>query len=104
MAVRVGVIGVGYLGQHHARIYSDLEEVLNSSVLSTAIGKRLIHSRKNTAVQPHCDYRDILDNVDALSIVTPTTSHYAIALDCLRAGKDILIEKPITATFRKLMS
>lgn len=41
---------------------------------------------------------EIFPAVDALSIVTPTTSHYAIALDCLRAGKDVLIEKPITVS------
>lgn len=95
MAVKVGVIGVGYLGQHHARIYSDIEE-------AELIGVVDIDQKKADALadkygcRPYYDYRDILEKSDALSVVTPTTSHYNIALDCLRAGKDMLIEKPIT--------
>lgn len=95
MAVKVGVIGVGYLGQHHARIYAELDgaelvglldiERTKADALSAQYGCRRFDHIK-----------DILDNVDAVSIVTPTTSHYTIALDCLNAGKDILIEKPIT--------
>jgi len=97
LVVRVGVIGVGYLGQHHARIYSEIEE-------AELIGVADIHREKaeTIAEKYHCkamyDYRDMLDNVDVLSIVTPTTTHYPVALDCLKSGKDILIEKPITVT------
>jgi predicted dehydrogenase len=97
LPVKAGVIGVGYLGQHHARIYSELEG-------ADLIGVVDIDARKADAFAEkyHCaafyDYRDILEKVDALSIVTPTTSHYSIAIDCLKAGKDILIEKPITVT------
>jgi predicted dehydrogenase len=95
LSVKVGVIGVGYLGQHHARIYSEIEEAELVTVVD-------IDKNKTDALaaqygcQPYYDYRDILQKVDALSIVTPTTSHYTIAFDCLKAGKDILIEKPIT--------
>jgi predicted dehydrogenase len=97
LIVRVGVIGVGYLGQHHARIYSEIEG-------AELIGVADIHREKAETIagKYHCkamyDYRDMLDNVDVLSIVTPTTTHYPIALDCLKSGKDILIEKPITVT------
>ena len=97
MAVRVGVVGVGYLGQHHARIYSELEESELVAVVDVD-GKKA----GTFAEKYHCeatdDYRKIFHKVDALSVVTPTTFHYEIALECLRAGKDILIEKPITVT------
>jgi predicted dehydrogenase len=100
LVVKVGVVGVGYLGQHHARIYSEIEG-------AELIGVADIHSEKaeTIAQKYHCeamyDYRDMLGIVDALSIVTPTTTHYPIALDCLKSGKDILIEKPITVTVKE---
>jgi len=95
LAVKVGVIGVGYLGQHHARIYSDIEEAELIGVVDIDQKKADTLADKY-GCRPYYDYRDILEKVDALSIVTPTISHYNIALDCLRAGKDMLIEKPIT--------
>jgi predicted dehydrogenase len=99
--INVGVIGVGYLGQHHARIYSELGSELGNIRL---VG--IVDTDRNRAgeisdkygCEVFGDYRDILGRVDALSIVTPTTMHYRTALDCIKAGKDILIEKPITAT------
>jgi predicted dehydrogenase len=100
LVVKVGVVGVGYLGQHHARIYSEIEG-------AELIGVADIHREKaeTIAQKYHCeamyDYRDMLGIVDALSIVTPTTTHYPIALDCLKSGKDILIEKPITVTVKE---
>lgn len=97
MAVKVGVIGVGYLGQHHARIYSEIEGAELIGVVDIDRKKADTFAAKYTC-EAFYDYRDILDKVDVLSIVTPTTTHYSIALDCLRAGKEILIEKPITVT------
>lgn len=99
--INIGVIGVGYLGQHHARIYSELAKESGNVRL---VG--IVDTDRNRAVgisdkygcEVFGDYRDILERVDALSIVTPTTMHYQTALDCIKAGKDILIEKPITVT------
>ena len=97
MAVRVGVVGVGYLGQHHARIYSELEESELVAVVDVDEKKAGTFAGKYNC-EAFNDYRKIFHKVDALSIVTPTTYHYEIALECLSAGKDILIEKPITVT------
>jgi len=95
--IKVGVIGVGYLGQHHARIYSELEDA--ELVVVADIDR---HKAGTVAQKYRCkalsDYRDMLNVVDAVSIVTPTVSHYPIALECLRSRKDVLIEKPITVT------
>jgi predicted dehydrogenase len=97
LAVRVGVIGVGYLGQHHARIYHEIEDAELTAIVD--IDKKKADAFKEKyGCEVYTNYRDVLHKVDALSIVTPTTSHYCIALDCLRAGKDILVEKPITVT------
>ena len=95
LPVRVGVIGVGYLGQHHARIYSEIRDTELMVVVDTDQQRAGAFAEKYGCAACS-DYREILHTVDALSIVTPTTSHYPIALECLRAGKDILIEKPIT--------
>ncbi len=99
--INVGVIGVGYLGQHHARIYSELDSELGSVRLVGIVDtdrNRAVEISDKYGCEVYSDYRDILGSVDALSIVTPTTMHYQTALDCIKAGKDILIEKPITAT------
>ncbi|MBI5187643.1 MAG: Gfo/Idh/MocA family oxidoreductase [Nitrospirae bacterium] len=95
MPVKVGVVGVGYLGQHHARIYSEIEDTELMAIVDID-EKRADAFAEKYGCEAYSDYREILDKVDALSIVTPTTSHYSIALDCLMAGKDIFIEKPIT--------
>ncbi len=99
MSVKVGVIGVGYLGQHHARLYSEIEDSELTAVVDID-KKRADEFAEKYGCEAYSDYRDIFDKVDALSIVTPTISHYCIALDCIRAGKDILIEKPITVNVR----
>lgn len=100
MAVKVGVIGVGYLGQHHARIYSEIEDAELIALVDTD-KKRADAFAEKYGCESYTNYRDVLHKVDALSIVTPTTSHYSIALDCLKAGKDILIEKPMTLTVKE---
>lgn len=100
MAVKVGVIGVGYLGQHHARIFSEIEEAELVAVVDIDKKKADTFAEKYNC-ESYTDYRDILHKVEALSIVTPTISHFDIAFDCLKAGKDILIEKPITVTLEE---
>lgn len=99
--LNIGVIGVGYLGQHHARIYSELSSEQGSVRLVGIVDadtKRAEEISNKYGCEVFGDYKDILSRVDALSIVTPTTMHYQIAMDCIKAGKDILIEKPIATT------
>jgi predicted dehydrogenase len=95
--VRVAVIGVGHLGQHHARIYAEMEEVELVAVVDTVEARRReVGSRLK--VPALTDYRELLGHVDGVSVAVPTAVHAAIALDCLRAGADVLVEKPITRT------
>ncbi len=96
MPLKVAVVGAGYLGRHHARIYSELDEVELAGVVDCdeARANEVAARYGSTA---YTNYRDILDDVDAVSIVVPTTNHFDVALECVRAGKDILVEKPITA-------
>jgi len=89
------VIGAGYLGKFHAEKYSKLPTVNLVGVIdldkdrATAIAE-LHHTQAFT------QYQDILTKVDAVSIAVPTDQHYAVAKECLEAGLDVLIEKPIT--------
>lgn len=95
--VKVGVVGVGYLGQHHARIYSELPEIELIGVVDTDIHKAQSVSKK-TGSNPFTQYSDLFGLVEAVSIAVPTTLHYKVAADFLNQGIDVLLEKPITET------
>ncbi len=95
--IKVGVIGVGYLGEHHARVYSQIKGVELVGVVDIDKNKADEIARK-VATKPYYDYNDIIDLVDAVSIVVPTRFHYKIAYDFLKNGIDILLEKPMTTT------
>jgi len=95
--VRTAVIGVGYLGRFHAQKYA----VLPHSRLVAVVDARA-EVRDRVAAELGCravpDYREILDQVDAVSIATPTPLHFPIAEECLRRGVHVLVEKPVTET------
>jgi predicted dehydrogenase len=102
--LNVGVIGVGYLGQHHARIFSELARESNNLRLSAVVDSdksRSTEVARRYGCEAFFDYRDAFGKVDAFSIAAPTTMHYDIAMDCIKAGKDVLIEKPITTTVER---
>jgi predicted dehydrogenase len=95
--VRTAVIGVGYLGRFHAQKYA----VLPESQLVAVVDARP-DARDKVAAEVGCravaDYRDILGEVDAVSIATTTPAHFPIARECLERGVHVLVEKPITET------
>lgn len=95
--IRTAVIGVGYLGKFHAQKYADLPD----SELVAVCDNNLDTAQKIAAelgVQAIADCTQIMAQVDAVSIVVPTQKHYAIAKQCLLAGKHVLLEKPMTVT------
>ncbi len=95
--LKVAVIGVGHLGQHHARIYSELPGVELSAVVDIAEGRRREVAGR-LRVPGLADYRTLLGAVDAVSVAVPTLHHHEISRDFLLAGCDVLVEKPITRT------
>ncbi|RMD55608.1 MAG: gfo/Idh/MocA family oxidoreductase, partial [Nitrospirae bacterium] len=95
--VKVGVIGVGYLGQHHARIYSELKGVELVGVADID-EKRVSEIAKKYSCRAYTNYYELLKEVEAVSIVVPTVHHYAVAIDAINENIDILVEKPITST------
>jgi predicted dehydrogenase len=95
--IKVGVVGVGYLGKIHAEKYARIPEAELVGVVDIDKG-RCQEVAQLTHCQPFYDHRDLLDQVEAVSIAVPTLSHYPITKDFFLAGVDVLLEKPITAT------
>lgn len=95
--MRVAVIGVGHLGKHHARIYSELENVELAAVvdINSDRAREIAATYKTTSFS---DYRELFGKVDAVSLAVPTVDHARIGVDLLEHGIDILVEKPISAT------
>ena len=98
--VRAGVIGVGALGRHHARVWAD-------TAGATLVGVQDIDAARaaEVAARHHCrvftDAPSLLAAVDAVSIAVPTVDHHAVARLALARGRDVLVEKPITATLEQ---
>ncbi|MFB0565809.1 MAG: Gfo/Idh/MocA family oxidoreductase [Candidatus Aminicenantaceae bacterium] len=98
--VRVGIIGVGYLGTQHARILSYLEEAELEGVADINF-KKAVEIGNRHGVKYYQKYEDMVDEIDAAIVATPTSEHYSISMDMLRAGKSVLVEKPITETVKQ---
>ncbi len=98
--IRVGVVGVGALGQHHARVYSDLPEAELVAVVDPQVDRA-----REVAARFHCEsfrsHEEMIDRVDAVSVAAPTRDHASIGMDFLRQGKHVLLEKPMTQTVRE---
>jgi predicted dehydrogenase len=94
MPLRVAVVGVGYLGRHHARILSTLPEVHLVAVVDTNRA-RAEEIAAASRTRPVVDYREIIGHVDAVTIAVPTERHHEIAMPFLAAGIPVLVEKPM---------
>jgi predicted dehydrogenase len=96
-SIRVGVVGVGALGQHHARVYAGLPNVRLAGVCDRDQARA-----QDVASRHGCrafgSVADLLPHVDAMSVAVPTLDHHLVASQCLDAGKDVLVEKPIAAS------
>ena len=101
--LRTAVIGVGSLGQHHARNYADLaREGIGAFVGVCDVREETARgvAEKNGAAA-FTDWRELLDKVTAVSIVTPTETHAEIACAFLERGVHVLVEKPIARTLEE---
>jgi predicted dehydrogenase len=98
--IRVGVVGVGYLGQHHARIFGAMEGVTLVGVADTN-RQRAEEIAAKHGTQPFTDARVLLEKVDAVTIAVPTISHVEVALPFLEQRKAVLVEKPLAASIEE---
>ena len=98
--VKIGVIGVGSMGQHHVRIYAGMEGVslVGIADIDRERGEQLARMYKT---QAYSNFEDLLNqNLDAVSIAVPTMLHKKVALDAIRKGINVLVEKPIADTVK----
>lgn len=97
--IHVGVIGVGAMGRHHARVYAQLPAA-ELVALADTDAARVNELAARYRCRAYTDYRAMLaqERLDAVSVAAPTRAHYPIALDTLRAGVHTLVEKPLAST------
>ena len=92
--IRMGVVGTGALGFHHARILRDVEGVQMAGFFE-ASEERRAHVVKELEITPFDSLEALLDVVDAIVIAVPTTAHEAVAVAALERNIHVLIEKPL---------
>jgi UDP-N-acetylglucosamine 3-dehydrogenase len=93
--VRVGVVGLGAMGQQHARVYSQLECKLVGVVDADVDKARTVG--EHYGVPYYADHRELVSEVDAVSIAVPTSLHRKVATDFLSKGVHCMVEKPIAS-------
>jgi predicted dehydrogenase len=95
--LRVGVVGLGQWGRHHARVFATMPGVQLAAVAD--LDSREVEATvARYGTQGFLDHRRLIGKVDAVSIAVPTIHHYQVARDFLDAGVHALVEKPMTAT------
>ena len=98
--VKAGVVGVGQMGRYHVGVYSELFNVELVGVADTNWERaQTLAEKYNT--QAYDTYRELLGRVDVVSIAVPTSLHYAVASEFLKAGVHVLLEKPIAHTMEE---
>lgn len=98
--LKCAVVGTGYLGKFHAEKYARLPDCELAAVVDIDPQAAATVAEKHGA-RALADYRDLLGQVDAVSIVVPTSLHHKVAKDFLSAGSHVLVEKPITVTLEE---
>ena len=98
--LRVGVVGTGYLGKFHAEKYARMDDVELVGVVDIDRSQAK-NIAKECCTKAFSKHTDILNKVDAVSIVVPTPAHFKVSRDFLKHDVDVLIEKPITTTIEE---
>ena len=93
--LKTGVIGLGRMGQHHCRVYSNQKEAQLVGIYDINPQVAMETSRRYD-VPDYQRLDDLLDKVDAVTIATPTPTHFDIAMKCLERKIHVLVEKPVT--------
>ncbi|MCO6042269.1 UDP-N-acetylglucosamine 3-dehydrogenase [Thermococcus alcaliphilus] len=95
--LRIGVVGVGNMGFHHARIYSELAKEGKVELIGVADAnfERAKEVAEKFKTRAFADYRELIKEVDAVSIAVPTFLHKQVALEFIENGVHVLVEKPI---------
>src|SRR5262249_18758788 len=98
--LRAGVVGVGALGQHHARVYAGLSGATLAGVYDVEAGRAAeVAARYGGVAFPHL--RDLIAAVDVVSVAVPTVDHHRVARVLIEAGRHVLVEKPMTVSLEE---
>ncbi len=95
--LKVGVLGVGHLGQHHARLYAALPETTLAGIFDTD-SARAAQIAERHGCPVFATPEALIAGVEAVSVAVPTTFHHRLAKLCLQQGRHVLVEKPIAVT------
>ena len=90
--IRTGVIGVGSMGQNHARIYDDISNLVAVSDVNKDQGSKVA---KRFGVDWYGDYIEMLDKVDAVTVAVPTSMHLEVCQKVAESGVSLIVEKPL---------
>ena len=98
--IRVGVIGYGYWGPNLARNFAESRTCELAGVSDLSADRLALVKKRHPAVKAVADYQELLDDpkIDAIAISTPVSTHFPLAMNALRSGKHVLVEKPLTAS------
>ena len=94
--LNIGVVGIGYLGKYHLEKFINNKQCDTKWVVDTNLDN--IDLNGYDSIQKSSNYKEILNDIDAISLVTPTKMHFKIAKFFLENKKHVLIEKPMTET------
>ena len=99
--VRIAIIGTGGMGNAHAQEYQKIKNCKVVAVCDVAAGRAAAFAEKYKVKQHYTNFADLLDGaeIDAVSIVTPDSTHAQLSLQAMAAGKHVLCEKPLATNY-----
>ena len=102
--IKIGVIGSGFWGKNHVRVLKEINDAELVFVADIDVN-RAEEISKRFNIEFFKDYKEALNkhDVDAVTICTPTSTHYEIAVDVIKRGINVLIEKPVTGDLEKAL-
>src|SRR5262245_35409601 len=100
--VRIGLVGYGYWGPNLVRNFSTCPLTEVAAVCDGSPVRRAAVGRTYPGLATVASVDELLElPLDAVAIATPVSTHFPLAMQCLEAGKDVLVEKPLTGTVRE---
>ena len=100
--VKVGVVGVGAMGENHVRVYHKMEEA-DLVAVSDVSERALKKIEKKYNAKGYTEYSDLLEDpeIEAVSVCVPTTFHHDVVMEAIKNKKHVLVEKPIAFTLEE---
>ncbi len=99
--IKAGVIGTGHMGHYHVNVYAEQLNNVDFFGIADIDSGKVSELSEKYQIEGYNDYRELLKNVDFVSIAVPTKNHYEVAKECLEAGVHVLVEKPFTTEYKQ---